>query len=243
MLGQLAKEKPVAPEAAGEAIAAGLNALAPAFLLLNDVDALEGPPLAQFLAALTAAASHLKPGVMLALTCGANDYQLLTARHPALSTRVNRVIAITTMATQEAQLMVAKRLAGSRIVEDLDPLYPFTASAVAALNQAAGGSPRRLLQLADLVLEAGVRQRRFSIDEEMVAAAIAVTRNDSGPSHPEGNGHAARIEETASQEHPSASEPDAETTVQAEAPPGPVASAKPRRELPLQVLRQLKQRR
>jgi type II secretory pathway predicted ATPase ExeA len=172
-LSALAKGKPLNPETAGRSLAEALNALAPAYLLLNDLDALAQPLEDGILQVLLATVSHLQPGVMVAIACPPDHFHDLGARHPALMSRVNRVLELRPLRSEDAHLILAKRLAGRRLVEDLDPVYPFTPESVAELNRAAQGSPRRLLQLSDLVLEQAVRDRAFQVGPDVVHSALA----------------------------------------------------------------------
>jgi type II secretory pathway predicted ATPase ExeA len=172
-LSTLAKGKALNPETAGRTLAEALNALAPSYLLLNDLDALHGEPEARFLQTLLAAVSHLREGTMVAIACQQPHFVHLTQRAGPLMSRVNRVLELRGLTNEEAELVLAKRMAGRRLIEDLDPIYPFTRPGLAELNKAANGSPRRLLQLADLVLDSAVKERAFQIGPEIVAAALA----------------------------------------------------------------------
>jgi hypothetical protein len=169
----LAKGKSVNPETAGRTLAEALAALAPSYLLLNDLDALPAAAENAVLHTLLALVSHLQPGVMVAIACQEPHFATLNARAGPLASRVNRVLQLRGLTDEEAELLLAKRMAGKRLIEDLDPAYPFTRAAVAELNKAGGGSPRRLLQLADLVLDQAVKERAFQVGPELVQAALA----------------------------------------------------------------------
>jgi hypothetical protein len=51
---------------------------------------------------------------------------------------------------------------------DMEPIYPFTEGAISAMNRLTRGNPRRLLTLADSVIEAGAKRKAIQIDEEFV---------------------------------------------------------------------------
>jgi hypothetical protein len=169
----IAKGKSVNPETAGRTLAEALAALAPSYLLLNDVDALPPAAEAAVLHTMLALVSHLQPGVMVLVACQEPHFAGLNRRHGPLMSRVNRVLQLRGLTDEEAELVLAKRMAGKRLVEDLDPAYPFSLPAVAELNRAALGSPRRLLQLADLVLDQAVKERAFQVGPELVQSALA----------------------------------------------------------------------
>jgi type II secretory pathway predicted ATPase ExeA len=169
----IAKGKSVNPETAGRTLAEALAALAPSYLLLNDLDALPPAVEATVLQTLLALVSHLQPGVMVTVACQEPHFTALNTRAGPLVSRANRVLQLRGLTDEEAELVLAKRMAGKRLIEDLDPAYPFTRPAVAELNKAAHTSPRRLLQLADLVLDQAVKERAFQVSPELVQAALA----------------------------------------------------------------------
>jgi hypothetical protein len=161
---------------AGRAFAAALNANVPAILLLNDLHNLTaGPDLAAFGTLLQELSDQAKPGVLVVFGCYPAFLIALTKSRPALTSRINRSLILSGLSVEEAGLLIAKKLLAKRIVEDLEPLYPFERTAVAMLNEAAVGNPRRLLELADRALEYGVSHRAYRIDEEAVRAVIPPT--------------------------------------------------------------------
>lgn len=169
----LAKGKPLNPETAGRTLAEALNALAPSYLLLNDLDAMHGEVEAHMLQTLLALVSHLQDGTMVTIACQQPHFVQLNQRAGPLMSRVNRVLELRGLTDEEAELLLAKRMAGKRLTEDLDPVYPFSRAGVAEINKAAGGTPRRLLQLADVVLDSAVKDRAFQIGPEVVQVGLA----------------------------------------------------------------------
>ena len=169
---RLAKGKALAPETAGRGLAEALGALAPAYLLFNDLDAFAGEDRQVFLQVLLGLVSNMPAGVMVCLACQRDHVASFTQENEALASRLNRVVSIRGLTNKEAEILLAKRMAGKRLVEDLDPLFPFTPPAVAELNAAAGGAPRRLLQLADIVLDGAVKERAFQVGQEIVQTIL-----------------------------------------------------------------------
>jgi hypothetical protein len=96
----------------------------------------------------------------------------LAKSHPSFASRVSRTFTLPTLTDDEAALMLAKKLLAKRLVENLDPLFPFDPEAVRILNKAAFGNPRRLLELADFAIERGVATRSYRIDADVVQAAL-----------------------------------------------------------------------
>lgn len=157
----------------GSAVAEALNFRAPAFLLINDIHHLEKhPELDLFLTSLQEVADAIKPGVLVMFGSYPKFLADTLKARPALASRVNRVMALPGMATDEAALMLAKKLLAKRLVEQLDPLYPFDDQAVAVIVQEAAGNPRRVLQLADRAMEYAVERRAYRVDIELARAAI-----------------------------------------------------------------------
>jgi len=170
------------PKEAGRRIGEALNATVPSFLLLNDLhNMVESTEVETFAKTLEEVTAVMKPGVLLMFACYASYLAWLTVNQPALASRVNRAIPLATLSEDEARLLLAKKLLAKRIVEDLEPTYPFDRSAVAALNRGSHGNPRRLFELADAVLERAVAARAYQIDGDLVDSVVA-TRETAPPS-------------------------------------------------------------
>ena len=161
------------PIAAGKTIGEALSGAAPAFLLLNDVHNLSQSPEADAFGKLLQEISDaIKPGVLVMFGCYTSYLIWLVKNRPALASRINRAVSLPRLNAEEASLLIAKKLLAKRLVENLDPTYPFDREAVAELNSRAGGNPRRLLDMADLALEYAAQHRRNRVDSETVRAAL-----------------------------------------------------------------------
>jgi len=162
------------PKEAGRRIGEALNATTPSFLLLNDLHNLtESREADVFARTLEEVSGVIKPGVLLMFACYASYLAWLTANQPALASRINRTIPLVALSDDEARLVLAKKLLAKRIVEELEPTYPFDRQAIHDLNEAARGNPRRLFELADFALELGVATRAYQIDADVVRVALA----------------------------------------------------------------------
>jgi hypothetical protein len=167
------KDKNYDPLKAGRAIAEALNANAPAFLLLNDFHNLANSgELGLFSKVLQEMVDAIKPGVLVMFGCFPSFMLQVATQQPPLSSRINRVMILPRLTAQEAELLLAKKLLTKRLVEGLDPLYPFDAEAVLRLNQLAWGNPRRLIELADAAIEYAVAHRTYRIDADVVRSAL-----------------------------------------------------------------------
>ncbi len=174
-LGALARSKGESydPKDAGRQIGEALNATTPSLLLLNDLHNLaESREVEMFARALEEVTGVIKPGVLVMIGCYASYLAWLTANQPALASRINRVIPLVGLSDDEARLVLAKKLLAKRVVEDLEPTYPFDRDAVHELNGAARGNPRRLFEFADIALERGVATRAYQIDGDLVQTAF-----------------------------------------------------------------------
>jgi len=171
------KEDKYEPAEAGKIIARALNESAPSFLLLNDLhNLIESREVDAFVKVLQEVANGIKPGVLVMFSCYTTYLPWLSVNHPAFAQRINRTFLLTRMKDDEAALLLAKKMLVKRVVEDLDPTFPFDAEAVHVLNDACGGNPRRLLELADLVIEYAVAHRAYRVDPEIVQAVLSARR-------------------------------------------------------------------
>jgi len=165
---------------AGRTIARALNETAPSFLLLNDLHTLiESSEIDAFVKVLQEVANGIKPGVLVMFSCYTSYLPWLSVNHPAFAQRINRTFLLTRLKGDEAALLLAKKMLVKRVVEDLDPTYPFDSDAVTLLNAAAGGNPRRLLELADVVMEYAVAHRAYRVDQDIVQSVLAERRSPS----------------------------------------------------------------
>jgi hypothetical protein len=163
------KDEKYDPIAAGKTIGQALNDTAPSLLLLNDLhNIIESKEIHAFAKTLQQISDVIKPGVLIMFDCFPSYLAWLTVNLPPFASRINRTIRLPGLTNDEASLLLAKKMLPKRMVEDLDPVYPFDRESVAALNEAAGGNPRRLLELADLSIEFGVSHRLYRVDVNVV---------------------------------------------------------------------------
>jgi type II secretory pathway predicted ATPase ExeA len=174
---QGATKKSYDPDAAARAVAAALDAKAPSFLLLNDFHTLEkAREPDKFVRFLHTLFDEIGAGVLIMIGTSERYFEDLMADHHSLNERIHRKLRIPPLNASEACLMIAKRLVAKRLVEDLDPLYPFTDDSVAGMNEMSSGNPRTLLKLADRVIDHAAQHRVLQIDMDAVHAAIGQKR-------------------------------------------------------------------
>ena len=161
------------PAEVGKTIAAALAGAAPSFLLLNDLHNLgQTGEVDPFSTVLQEIADGMAPGVLVMFGSYTNYLIWLVKNRPAMGSRINRAIALPKLSTDEASLLIAKKMLVRRVVEDLDPLYPFDHESVEEITMEAGGNPRRVLTLADLAIEYGADHRVYRIDADVVRAVL-----------------------------------------------------------------------
>ena len=179
------KDENYDPSDAGQTIARALNESAPALLLLNDVhNLIDSREVDLFVKVLQEVADSIKPGVLVMFSCYTSYLAWLTVNHPAFAQRINRKFLLRRFSDDEAALLLAKKLLAKRVVEDLDPTYPFDSEAVSALNASANGNPRRLLELADLAIEYALAHRAYRVDAEMVRVVVPATAERAPAGNP-----------------------------------------------------------
>jgi|GEM_PF-1092780 len=178
-----APKKGYDPDASAMAVAAALDDKAPSFLLLNDFHNLEkAREPDKFVRFMHMLSDEIGPGVLVLIGTSERYFESLMADNPSLNERVHRKLRIPPLNSAEASLMVAKRLVAKRLVEDLEPLYPFTEESVGGINEIAAGNPRVLLKLADRVIDHAAQRRVLQIDMDAVHSALGQMRIDKYPS-------------------------------------------------------------
>lgn len=184
-LSALAKKKGPSPpgDGHGKAIGEALSANAPAFLLINDLHHLEETPEREpVLTALQEVGDTLRAGVLVMFGSYPRFLSDVLRERRALATRVNRVLLLPAMSADEGALMLAKKMLGKRIVEKLDPLYPFDREALEVIVGVAEGNPRSVLALADRALEFALDKKAYRVDGDLARAAlIKKAPKDSAP--------------------------------------------------------------
>ncbi len=166
------------PDAIGRVIVEALNANAPSFLLLNDLHNLSHvEDLDNFVRVLHNIADYSNHGVLTMMVSDANYFQNLMSRHPSMNQRINHEIIIPPLSNNEASLMIAKRMLEKRMVDSIEPLYPFTEEAIYVLNKEAKGRPRQLLQITSFVIDLAAQRKIMNIDKEITIELLNIGKN------------------------------------------------------------------
>ncbi len=117
----------------------------PSYILLDNIDCGDN----NFMEFLTALVNNLKAGSLLCFTCNKEIFKGIRETNPSFIERINKLYMLDGLEDKEAELLVAKRLAVSRSVQNMDFLFPFTREFVYSLNSQVHGNPRALLKGVD----------------------------------------------------------------------------------------------
>ena len=165
------------PENMGTIITNALAENAPAFLLLNDLQNLPmTKDVAPFMQTLYIIVNKLEPGTCVMISSDMKYFSILMKGQPSLNQRVNRRLTVPPLTDKEAGLMIAKRMLVKRLVDDLDPIYPFTKDAISVLNEQARGVPRQILQLADVTINEAANIKAINIDADLVCDILKIPK-------------------------------------------------------------------
>jgi len=166
------------PEEVGHVIVKALNENAPSFLLLNDLHNLSQPAdLDNFVQVLHVIADNSEPGVLTMLSSDIGFFENLMVRHPSMNERINRKFIVPSLNNNEAGLMIAKRMLDKRLVDNIEPLYPFTEEAVAIMNYEANGNARKLLKIASIIIDTATQRKMMTIDGPTTREILKVSEN------------------------------------------------------------------
>jgi hypothetical protein len=170
----------------GRAMAEALNAHAPAFLMLNDMHNISsGKDIPTFIKMFHVLLDNIEPGVLILISSDKAYFDNFMEGNQSLSQRINRKLDVPLLQIHEASLLLAKRLLVKRLVEDMDPIYPFTESAIAMMNAMAGGNPRLLIKFADIALEQASARKVMRVDENIIAEVVSESAGKSAEKKPE----------------------------------------------------------
>jgi type II secretory pathway predicted ATPase ExeA len=174
-------------DAAGRAIAKALNSKTPSFLMLNDLHNMTNAADREiFLKTFHTLIDNTDPGTLVMISCDEDFFGALMSQNVSLNQRINRKIVIPPLLDHEASLVIAKRLLVKRLVDDLDPIYPFTEDTIKTMNSEARGNPRALMKIADLVIEQAASKKAMRADNTLALEVIARERKKrESPTGPE----------------------------------------------------------
>ena len=176
---------------AGNTQAAALNEIAPSLLLNNDIHHMTQPSDGRPVHADASGARGWHPARACS-SCSAATRPRPRGRDQgvdrALASRINRTFLLPTIGNDEAALLLAKKLLAKRVVEDLDPIYPFDRESIALINARARGNPPLLLETADQAISYPVEHPNASASTpRLFGGPWRIVPNPLGPclgSHP-----------------------------------------------------------
>ncbi|NJD53404.1 MAG: hypothetical protein FIB07_11110 [Candidatus Methanoperedens sp.] len=117
----------------------------PSYILLDNIDCADN----NFTEFLVSLVNNIKAGSLLCFTCNKEALEGIKIANPSFIDRINKIYILDGLADKEAELMAAKRLAVSRSISNMDPIFPFTKEFIYNLNSQVKGNPRALLKYMD----------------------------------------------------------------------------------------------
>ncbi len=117
----------------------------PSYILFDNIDCGDN----NFLEFISALVNDMKTGSLLCFTCKRDFFEGIRKENPSFIERINKLYVLDGLENKEAELLVAKRLAMSRSVQNMDFLFPFTKEFIYDLNSEVKGNPRALLKGLD----------------------------------------------------------------------------------------------
>ena len=166
------------PQIIAKVIVDALNENTPSCLLLNDLNNLrDTADMNEFVRVLTIIADNIDPGVLIMMSSNLVYFKNFMKRYVNLNQRINQKFAVPALDNNEAGLVLAKRMIEKRLVDNLDPLYPFTEKSVGLLNDEANGNPRDLLKISSIVLSEASEKKAMVVDETLTADLINMIMN------------------------------------------------------------------
>ncbi len=161
------------PSSFGLAIAEALNANAPSFLLINDLHRLTGIKDADlFCQCLGQIVTHLSSGVLVMITATDDFYEGFYRMQPKFAQSITCHLSIPHLNKDDAKQILSKRLSTGRLVNDIDPLYPFDMIALEQLLESSRGLPTDLIKFAEISIDYALDQDALAIDGQLVTDAI-----------------------------------------------------------------------
>lgn len=166
------------PQIIAKVIVDALNENTPSCLLLNDLNNLRNTAdMNEFVRVLTIIADNIDPGVLIMMSSNLVYFKNFMKRYVNLDQRINQKFVVPALDNNEAGLVIAKRMIEKRLVDNLDPLYPFTEKSVGLLNDEAEGNPRDLLKISSIVLSEASEKKAMVVDETLTADLINTITN------------------------------------------------------------------
>jgi hypothetical protein len=156
------------PQMVASHVAEALNKKTPSFVLIDDLDKIQILSDQQyFLEFLFQLLNRIQPGVFFLITMNASYASWLLQKYPNAKD-LFAIQYLTMLQADEATAVVSKWLGSYRLVDNINPLFPFSTKAVHLLNAQGHGSINALLDLSDMALTAASYQKAVVITDQFV---------------------------------------------------------------------------
>lgn len=178
----------------GRAVAQACNENAPFFLLINDLHNLTYVSDSEsFCIALHNILTTLAPGVFVMMTSTAEFAEPFLQSRLGIAQSLTDVILLPPLSAEESQAIIGKRINSCRLVEAMDPIYPFSPDSISSMTDSSYGKPTLLIRYADASIQYALEHNALAIDEPLTIDAIGFIKQP----------YTAMQEETSHQEHSS----------------------------------------
>ncbi|MDG6229638.1 MAG: hypothetical protein QCH96_06705, partial [Candidatus Thermoplasmatota archaeon] len=115
--------------------------------------------------------NRIQPGVFLLITMNALYASWLLQKYPNAK-KLFAIQYLTMLKKEEATAVVSKWLGSDRLVDNINPLFPFSTNAVHLLNTQGHGNISALLDLSDMALTAASYQKAVVITDQFVKETL-----------------------------------------------------------------------
>lgn len=178
----------------GRGVAQACNENAPFFLLINDLHNLTYVSDSEsFCIALHNILTTLAPGVFVMMTSTAEFAEPFLQSRLGIAQSLTDVILLPPLSAEESQAIIGKRINSCRLVEAMDPIYPFSPDSISSMTDSSYGKPTLLIRYADASIQYALEHNALAIDEPLTIDAIGFIKQP----------YTAMQEETSHQEHSS----------------------------------------
>ncbi len=165
------------PKTFAQALANALNVNKPSFLLIDNLHKLASEDNIEYVKTLEELVPLICPGVLIMITCTDDFFQRFSKMQPVVS-KLFYPIKIPLLNIENAKKIVGKRVESTRLVNNMDPIYPFDNSSISHLYQACNGNPSRLIEYTDKCISYAINNDALAIDESVAVDCIGTFQDN-----------------------------------------------------------------
>jgi hypothetical protein len=161
------------PNELGNAIATALNENAPSFFVIDDFQKITYTSDSDsFISSLCVAIDQSNPGVFLLITGEQEIFNQILNRYSEFKSRFSRLINLEPLDDSDVAKILAGKLTALRLVNGLNPIYPFTPDSINYLNEKYQGNPKDIIAGAKIALSSAAYKKEIMVTEEITEDSI-----------------------------------------------------------------------